>query len=818
MSPPTTSRLLYLLLFFGLVASRVSADEGDTIVPAFVDYPLNQSVIAGTRLNLSVALSPTGFVESFQWRKDGSAIAGATRSSLTLSAIQASDAASYDCLVTTYDGVELFHPAAQIDVLTGVLPYAFSPTYSFELREGDSHTFFASAQGEPPFTYHWFKNGNEIAGATADSYAIGKATRADQGIYQARATNAYGSAWLTLNNLTVVPAIPINVLGRAATEVVNSATPHPIYREEMIGALNGPIRFRDGALVFRAGGSLMIWQNDQLAAIATHYDYPSAGLTIADLHAWSEPDDGNVYFIANVSPSIMALYRWRAGVIDVIARTGDPAPNGENYASFSHVAARHGTLVFAGQTSGPAGPSTQVFRQVNGAPVQILFAAGTELPGPTGPFAGILENYDVGFDGEYFVAWMQDAAGNGGLFSLGPTGQTQNFLDFTSPEYRGTLSMVDIEGDDVLASTWTQDRPDFRFNPDGDLLGVTAGPFYNDTHRLAGLSPGRYLQIGSRNIALRVGSASVPVISRGAVYFYGNGTVSATDADAQDGEVAILLKTYPFPQERIQLIRIDTASTAPVITHQPVSQLVQSGQSIVLAAFASGGGLSWQWFKDGQAIDSPTANSLQLGNISAEDLGTYTVVASNTLGEATSESATLSWLEIPSSPPQLLAEPADQIRLNGARFIMSIPFQPGTGSSEINFAWYRNNQYISDTLSLLVNPQLPNITGTYRFEITTPHGTVSSREFTITDETPANPPLPPDFEIRDFTYTDGVFRFNVPTLPGQAYEAQFSTELSGEWQSLGTFVGQGTDMTLAYAMTIERKVFFRVKAVLLVDN
>ncbi|WP_221031374.1 immunoglobulin domain-containing protein [Actomonas aquatica] len=820
MFPTKASGLLPLLLLcIGLAAPQVAIAQEDPIVPRIVAYPANQSVIAGTSLRLSVSLPPFVYASGYQWRKDGIAIEGATRSSLTVSAIQPTDAGSYDCVVTTSDGEELHHPAAHVDVLTGVLPYTISPSYSIELREGGRLSLVGGARGEPPFTYQWLKNGTEIPGATSSSYSKSSVTRSDQGLYQVRATNAHGSALLNLCNITVVPAIPLNVLGHPATLVVHSEMPHPIYPEQSIGDLNGPLRLRDRSLVFQAGPSLMMWSNDQLSVLATRYDADPAGLAVEDLHAWSEPDNGDVYFIANPSASVMAVHRWRAGAVDTIARTGDLAPNGETYASFSHVAARDGTLLFVGETSGPNGNSTHVFRQINGGPVHTLLAAGTELPGPTGPFATILWDYPPSFDGEHFVAWMQDAAGNGGLFALSSFGQIQTFLDFTSTDYGSVLSMTDVEGDEVIASTWWNGRPDFRFNAAGELLGVTDGPLYNDTQRLAILSPGRYLRIGSRNIELHAGSASVPVVSRGGSYLGATGEVIATDADAQDGEVALLLQQPSFerPEYLIGIIRPVPASATPLMTHSPVSQWVEPGKSIVLSAFASGGGLTWQWFKDGQPIDSPTANALPITNITAADLGNYSVVATNTFGEATSDTATLSWLDAPSSPPRLLAEPADQIRLAGSQFVIQVPFDPGVGTGAIAYAWYYNGQKIRGAYGLSVDSAQPYIGGTYRFEITTEHGTVSSREFTITDATPPWPDLPEEFEIQDFTYIDGIARFTVPTIPAHTYETQFTTDLTGEWQSLGTFIAQDYTTTRAYAMNVETQLFFRVRAALPTD-
>src|SRR5207344_778822 len=58
---------------------------------------------------------------------------------------------------------------------------------------GGTVTFSVSSGGSAPFTYQWRKDGVNIAGATAASYAISSAKTTDAGVYTVLVANAAGS-------------------------------------------------------------------------------------------------------------------------------------------------------------------------------------------------------------------------------------------------------------------------------------------------------------------------------------------------------------------------------------------------------------------------------------------------------------------------------------------------------------------------------------------------------------------------------------------------------------------------------------------------
>jgi hypothetical protein len=84
-------------------AATLSVTGGVATAPVITTQPLAQTVTAGSAVSFSVTASGTAPL-SFQWRKDGTAITGATAASLSLAAVTAGDAGSYSVVVTNSAG------------------------------------------------------------------------------------------------------------------------------------------------------------------------------------------------------------------------------------------------------------------------------------------------------------------------------------------------------------------------------------------------------------------------------------------------------------------------------------------------------------------------------------------------------------------------------------------------------------------------------------------------------------------------------------------------------------------------------------------
>lgn len=89
-------------------------------------------------------------------------------------------------------------------------------------------------------------------------------------------------------------------------------------------------------------------------------------------------------------------------------------------------------------------------------------------------------------------------------------------------------------------------------------------------------------------------------------------------------------------------VTVAASVSNPIITGQPASRIVLSGSSISLSVdAASAGPLTYQWQKNGSAIDGATTTTLTFANVQASDAADYSVVVSNAVGSVTSNSATV---------------------------------------------------------------------------------------------------------------------------------------------------------------------------------
>ena len=84
-----------------------------------------------------------------------------------------------------------------------------------------------------------------------------------------------------------------------------------------------------------------------------------------------------------------------------------------------------------------------------------------------------------------------------------------------------------------------------------------------------------------------------------------------------------------------------TVNQNVVVVSAPVSVTNCPGSSASFSVSATGTGLSYQWYKGGNALAGQTGSSLSLNNVSAADAGTYSVTVSGVCGSPVSQSASL---------------------------------------------------------------------------------------------------------------------------------------------------------------------------------
>jgi hypothetical protein len=179
------------------------------IAPAITSEPSDASMTVGQTATFSVVASGTAPL-SYQWQKNGTAIAGATSASYsTTAATTADNGASFAVVVSNSVGSATSR-SAKLTVAAPGGPVAPSITVQpadQSIRAGQTATYSVTAAGTAPLSYQWQKNGTAIAGATSASYTTPAATTADNGAtFAVVVSNSAGSATSRSARLTVGPA------------------------------------------------------------------------------------------------------------------------------------------------------------------------------------------------------------------------------------------------------------------------------------------------------------------------------------------------------------------------------------------------------------------------------------------------------------------------------------------------------------------------------------------------------------------------------------------------------------------------------------
>ena len=170
--------------------------------PQITTQPANQTVLVGHTATFSVVATGTGTL-TYQWRKGGVAIAGATAASYTTPATVSGDSGSVFTVVVSNSVGGTTSLAATLTVNSP--PQITTQPANQTVAVGATATFSVVATGTGTLTYQWQKGGVAIAGATAASYTTSATASTDNGaVFTVVVSNAAGGTTSSPATLTVI--------------------------------------------------------------------------------------------------------------------------------------------------------------------------------------------------------------------------------------------------------------------------------------------------------------------------------------------------------------------------------------------------------------------------------------------------------------------------------------------------------------------------------------------------------------------------------------------------------------------------------------
>jgi hypothetical protein len=164
---------------FGVGLEGVGYCHGD-MAPVILEQPVSKKVIEGNTETFRV-LAASKAPMTYQWRKNGNIISGATSASYTTPVTTMDDDGAYfTCTVKNRAGRISSKPAT-LTVLPNVPPTIITQPKNRTVAKGKVATFSVVASGAPPLSYKWRKNGVLIPGATSPIYSTPPVSMNDNG-------------------------------------------------------------------------------------------------------------------------------------------------------------------------------------------------------------------------------------------------------------------------------------------------------------------------------------------------------------------------------------------------------------------------------------------------------------------------------------------------------------------------------------------------------------------------------------------------------------------------------------------------------------
>jgi hypothetical protein len=113
-------------------------------------------------------------------------------------------------------------------------------------------------------------------------------------------------------------------------------------------------------------------------------------------------------------------------------------------------------------------------------------------------------------------------------------------------------------------------------------------------------------------------------------------------------------------------VRVEVPAIAPVITTNPLPAIVKLGTNVIFTAAASGlPAPNYQWQFNGTNISLATNSSFTLANVATTNVGSYSILATNVAGSATSASAALTLVPpMPAEFQPLIVQPDGTVQVS----------------------------------------------------------------------------------------------------------------------------------------------------------
>jgi large repetitive protein len=704
-------------------SSAVNVSVTSLTAPIITSHPASGAFHADHWVSLYVGA--TGDNLSYQWRKDGVIIPGATSSQLNFGyQFSASHVGSYTVTVSNSQG-SVTSEAAEVKLLPSFAPVITRHPASLHLEPGNSGGFEVSAAGRPSVTYQWRKNGVNIADAKYSSIYFSQVAASDSGTYTVVVTNSLGSVTSATATLTVSPLTAPVITRHPSSASLLPGSYHSLSIEVSSHYGSAYQWMRNGVAI--PGATYASYSID--SAQPSHAGTYTVKVTNAAGEATSEPAiirvDTNatipvITFSSGSRASSAGSWIYHSIGTSVTNPTiqwrlnGVPIPSSNSGTlSFSASAAAAGTytavVTHGGQTY--TSPEIKFVLLDSSAPPKILRHPAAVSVDP-GRYAG----FDIYVSGSepFTYQWYKD----GQAIPLA----THRYLEIsaatTADAGKYKVIVTNAHGsetsDEVELSIRSARAPVIVNHPASRAVS-TSDYSFNFSVNVDGSEPISY-QWYKDDVAISGATSSYlsrPINNSAPGVYHVVVTNPAGSATSTKATVTLVQR-----------------STGPTFTAHPQSQTITGGSNVTFNATVTGRGtLTYQWRKNGANIPGATNASLTLSNVTSGDAAVYTLLVTDADGAASSQPATLTIQ--PGTAPAITSHPKDVYAVGGDTVSFTVT---ATGDPAPSFQWRRNGNNITGATGATYS--ISGLTaahaGTYTVVVTNAWGSVTSQSATLT--------------------------------------------------------------------------------------
>ncbi len=770
-SAQTTDVDLYTVMVMNAVGSVTSSAATLTVntVPTITSQPVSQTVNEDSPVTFSVVATGTPS-PTYQWKKGGTNIGGATGASYTISSVQTADAGSYTVTAMNVAG-SVTSSVATLTVNTA--PTITSQPVSQTVNEDSPVTFSVVATGIPTPNYQWKKGGAEIGGATSANYTISTVQVTDAGLYTVTVTNTVGSvtstaATLTVNTAPTITTQPVSQTVAAGSPVTftvaATGSPAPTYQ-------------------WSKGGTNISGATSANYTISNVQPTDAGSFSVTVTNAAGSVTSTTATLMVNTSPIITTQpvsQTVTAGfpVTFSVAAAGSPSPTYQW---------QKGGADIGGATSASYTISTVQTTDADSYTVTV-----TNIIGSVTSAAAILTVNNLPTITTHPASQVVNE-GSPVTFSVAATGNPL-------PTYQWQKGGTDISGATsasyTISTVQTTDAGLFTVEVTNVAGSVTSNAATLTVNTAPTITTHPVAQTVNENspVTFSVLATGSPVPTyqwkKGGIDIIGTTSSSYTISSAQitDEGTYTVTVTNPLGSITSNAANLTVNLATPVITTQPSNQTVTEGQTATFSIATTGTNLSYQWQKNGTNISGATNSSYTTPITTVSDDGAlYSCVVTNTGGSVTSSDATLT---VNYAAPVITQQPQSQSVIEGSTATFSITATSMSGT--LTYQWSKNGINIPGANSSTYTTPVTILSDSgaqYSCVVTNPPGTDSAISNNVLLEV-TEVQVPPTITVQpanQSVYTGQTAQFSITAIGTQP--------LVYQWQKEGTDISGATSFS-----------------------